>query len=644
MAKGIWIGVAILVAASMWGLATLAGGRWSATVLFTPPAPARWTPWPPVDAALLVLGALAFALPAIGGGEPLSRLAHELAPPRLQALRRTSTGVLLFTGLVTALGTLTFILLVPSNEQHLWVSAPLVGMVHHAAGPDWLRNAVGLAVAAATVLVLAPAIQVGLGDLQSLLHRLSTEGMLPLRLTQLHRRFGTPAHIIDLAAASSIATLLVAAGRVEWLGRAYGLAVLVMLLLNIAALVRLRERNPGAPYRAPLQLRYRGRDLPLGLVGSGILLAVTGAAALVRGDLPSIAAVTMVAVLALVFQVTGHPVEPRDAETTEGLELLPPAEVSLDAIEARPGSVLVPVRNPHALHHVAAALRAAGDRDVVVMTARLDEADAVEQRALTPTANERRLFAEIVGVAERLRRPVRLLIVPGRSAIDAIVSTVLRLRCSDVYVGESSTLSAQDQARLLGEAWERADKPEPIDLRLAIVHGSGRTDTFHIGAHPPSLSPGDLDLIHRLWLDAVKAVGPHVHHHDVVRAALTQMEQQMTGVDRDAALAAIRETARPADELAALLRAQDYARLRDLLRNRHAGGRRRAAGGPEHRRSSGRVPRVAAQGRRRRLRVPDAGRQGSASSKRWRRRTWRRCSTTWRPTSGRCSSRSCRRR
>jgi magnesium transporter len=40
---------------------------------------------------------------------------------------------------------------------------------------------------------------------------------------------------------------------------------------------------------------------------------------------------------------------------------------------------------------------------------------------------------------------------------------------------------------------------------------------------------------------------------------------------RDAVVAAIREEARPAEELAAILRARDYARLRDMLRNRHAG-------------------------------------------------------------------------
>jgi magnesium transporter len=207
------------------------------------------------------------------------------------------------------------------------------------------------------------------------------------------------------------------------------------------------------------------------------------------------------------------------------------------------------------------------------MTVRLLDIDVGADTAgqTTPTAYERRLFADVVALAERIGRPIRLLIVPARDVVDAIVGTVIRLRSSDVYVGESSTLSGADQARLLGEAWERADKPEALDVRLVIHHRSGRADSFYLGAHPPSLTPGDLDLIHRLWLDAVKAVGPHVHHHDVVRAALTQMEQQLTGPNRNDAVAAIRETARPAEELAAVLRSRDYARLRDMLRNRAAG-------------------------------------------------------------------------
>ena len=96
------------------------------------------------------------------------------------------------------------------------------------------------------------------------------------------------------------------------------------------------------------------------------------------------------------------------------------------------------------------------------MTVRLLDVDVPEGAASenTPTLYERHLLSEVVAIAERLKRPLRLLIVPARDVVGAIVATVLRLRPSEVYVGESATLSAADQARLLGDAWERADKPE----------------------------------------------------------------------------------------------------------------------------------------------------------------------------------------
>ena len=74
-------------------------------------------------------------------------------------------------------------------------------------------------------------------------------------------------------------------------------------------------------------------------------------------------------------------------------------------------------------------------------------------------------------------------------------------------------------------------------------------------------------MIHKLWLDVSTALGPHVHHRDVVRAALKHMDNELNGPDREAALGLVRETARPGDELAAIVRARDYTRLRDLVRN-----------------------------------------------------------------------------
>ncbi len=573
-ARGVWTGVGILTISMVWGVITVVrdGAVPLATFASLPP-PIDVTGWPLINTTLACLVGFALTVPAVGGGEALAKAANEFPPPRVHALRRTAVLTLVFGLAVTTLGTFLIVLLVPTAEQAQWIDAPLAGLAQHLAGPGWVRDVMAVALACAAVVVLLPTASVALTDAERMLHRSSADGTLPGDLATLHTRFGTPARAIDVTAAAIILVILASSGRVSWLARGYGIAIAVPLFLTTAALIRLRRTRRDLPlFRMPGTLRLGGRELPLGLLAPALIVTGSAATLVLTGDGPSVAAIALVGSLALWFTMAG-----RDRPATPGaveqdpFDLLPSAELSLDHIDARPGNVLVSVRNPRALHHVVAALQAAGDRDVVVTTARLLDVDVGGEAANegVPTGYERQLLSEVVAVAERLRRPVRLLIVPARNVADAIVATVIRLRSSEVYVGESSTLSAADQARLLGEAWERADKPALLDVRLVIVHRSGRADTYHLGAHPPSLTPRDLDLIHRVWLDATKAIGPHVHHHDVVRAALTQMEQQLNSPQRDEALAAIRELARPAEELAEVLRARDYARLRDILRNRH---------------------------------------------------------------------------
>jgi magnesium transporter len=575
MARGVWIGVGILVLAMLWGVATVAGGRAaSIAVLASPPPSVVLTGWPLLDAALTCILGLALTLPVLGGGDALSRAAHEFPPPRVHALRRTGLLTVIFTLLVTALGTFLVILLVPPAEQEIWVNAPLAGLAQHLAGPEWARDLISVSLALAAALVLLPAANASLRDAEQMLHRASTDGTLSSGLASLHTRFGTPARAIDMTVLAVTLVIIATGGRVPWLARAYGFAIAVIVVLTVAALVRIRRtHHDPTPFRTPCNPRLGKRERPLGLLLTGVVVAVSAAAMLAAGDIAAIASAVLI--MAVTLSLTGVRRRGPDAGISadeNAFDLLFAADLSLDQIDVRAGNVLVPVRNPHALTHVVAALQSAGNRDVVVMTARLIDVDVSEESAgqSTPTPYERRLLSDVVALAERIGRPVRLLIVPARNVSDAIVGTIVRLRSSDVYVGESATLSAEDQARLLGDAWERTEKPQPLDVRLVIYHRSGRADTYHLGAHPPSLTSGDLDLIHRLWLDATKAVGPHVHHHDVVRAALRQMEHQLTGPERDQAIAAIREVAQPAEELAAVLRARDYARLRDMLRNRHA--------------------------------------------------------------------------
>ena len=135
-----------------------------------------------------------------------------------------------------------------------------------------------------------------------------------------------------------------------------------------------------------------------------------------------------------------------------------------------PAASSCPVRNPHLLAHLdGRAARPRAEHEIVV-----DDGPADRRRrhgrcgadTTQPTESERLVFSRVLALAERYARHVRLVIVPARDVFDAVVSTVIRLQASDVYVGESATISADAQARLLGEAWERASTP---DLQVRLV-------------------------------------------------------------------------------------------------------------------------------------------------------------------------------
>ena len=219
--------------------------------------------------------------------------------------------------------------------------------------------------------------------------------------------------------------ILTSGGRVTWLARAYAIAIAFTLLLKLAALIRLRRLRPGPrPFRAPFNLRWRGREWPVGLVAA---FGAAGAGRARRArrrrhplDLDDQPAGRSGRRAARAAGARGD----ADGDELDAFELLPSTELALGQVEARPGNVLVPVRRPQSLAHLGVALQTPRDRDIVVMTARLLGID-VDDDAFgdtTPTPAERRLFSQVVALAERYDRPVRLLIVPTRDVFEAVAS------------------------------------------------------------------------------------------------------------------------------------------------------------------------------------------------------------------------------
>jgi hypothetical protein len=74
-----------------------------------------------------------------------------------------------------------------------------------------------------------------------------------------------------------------------------------------------------------------------------------------------------------------------------------------------------------------------------------------------------------------------------------------------------------------------------------VYAADGRTQTFSLGAHAPELSPDDVARIHRIWLEAVKAVGPDIHHRDIVSAALGTLEAELEGPHHDEVIRRLRQ-------------------------------------------------------------------------------------------------------
>jgi hypothetical protein len=144
-------------------------------------------------------------------------------------------------------------------------------------------------------------------------------------------------------------------------------------------------------------------------------------------------------------------------------------------------------------------------------------------------------------VAERHGRKVTLLVAPGTNIFDALAQSAVQLRSGMIVIGESEIMAAERQALLLGEAWDRTPHDIELSTRLVVLAKDGAVKRFSLGAHAPDLSSADVDRIHRLWLEAVKVVGPEIHHRDVVTAALASLEVELRSDDREHAIARLRE-------------------------------------------------------------------------------------------------------
>ena len=146
---------------------------------------------------------------------------------------------------------------------------------------------------------------------------------------------------------------------------------------------------------------------------------------------------------------------------------------------------------------------------------------------------EQYLFSKVVALAEKAGKTVHLLVVPSSDMFQAIALTAARLATRDIIAGRSSWMTPEQQAKNLGEAWERLPNKPHQRVRFRVIGAGDEIKDFYLGAHPPDLTDEEIQFIHQLWLDVTHEHGlENVRHKQIVVAALVRLADELNGERR----------------------------------------------------------------------------------------------------------------
>jgi amino acid transporter len=487
----------------------------------------------PTFALAAVIIAFGHSLLSMSGFETLAQVYREIAYPKLRNLRLTANIVCTYALVSTGVITLFAVMIIPDNVRPQYVNNLIGGLAMNLAGPYFLRLGFQIFVVIVGVLILSGAVNTSMIGANGVLNRVAEDGVLLPWFRALHKKFGTTYRIINLITLLQIATILASQGDVYLLGEAYAFGVVWSFFLKSMGVLALRFQRHDQEYKVPFNPRWGGREWPIGLTVLTLVLGLVAVANLFSKKTATISGLAFTLVLFVIFTISDQ--YSRRRRTTEaGLEqfnLDHQTEVDSSAVHARPGCVLVAVRDYTRMDHLRKVLEKTNLRrhDIVVMTVRQISAGAGEYDLAEDqifSEYEKELFSHVVELAEKQGKPVELLVVPAVDPFDAMVQTAARLKASRLVTGVSAKMASEELARRIGLSWERL--PEPRHAFSLEVIFPGRPSAFvNLGPHPPRLWPEDVERVHEIWLRLSEQFGSKLHHRDVVGVALRRLEKDL---------------------------------------------------------------------------------------------------------------------
>jgi amino acid transporter len=493
----------------------------------------KGTRWPEIGAIGIVI-AFGHALLSMSGFETLAQVYREITYPKLKNLRIAANLVCIYAVFCTGIITLLAGMIIPDDVRQQYATNLLGGLASYLSGPIWLRLVFHIFVVIVGVLILSGAVNTSIIGANGVMNRLAEDRVLLDWFRRPHKRFGTTYRIINLIACLQVGTIVMSGGDVNLLGEAYAFGVVWSFFLKSTGVLVLRFKRHDQDYRTPINLRIGKLDLPIGLIVTTLILGMVAVAILFTKQIATLYGVSFTIGLFAIFSLSAVINRKRNHTDKAGLEefnLDMRPDVTAGTVHARPGCVLVAVRDYNRMPQLLTVLRKTNLRrhDIVVMTVRPVSAGAGEyelsDRQLF-SDYERELLTRVVAMAEKEGKTVDLLVVPGIDPFDAMVRTAAKLSASRLVSGVSARMDSDELARRIGLAWENLPEPRHA-FSLEIISSDRPSVYVNLGPHPPRLWPEDLDRTHDLWLKLQGKFGSRLHHRDVVGVALRRLERDI---------------------------------------------------------------------------------------------------------------------
>jgi amino acid transporter len=479
--------------------------------------------------------ALGHSVLAMSGEESLAQVYREIEHPKLPNLKKAGLVIFIYSLVFTSLVSFFAVMIIPDSVRQGYLENLIGGLAMSLAGPIYVRLIFHGFVVVVGTLILAGAVNTAIVGSNGVLNRVSEDGVLSSWFRQPHRKYGTSYRIINIVVALQVITIIISRGHVTFLANLYAFGVIWSFAMNGLAVLVLRYTKPGhRDFQVPLNFYVRGVQVPVGLILITLTLFLIAVTNLFTKPVATMAGGAFSVLLYIVFTISERRARRAGAHVEmDQFNLEMEGELTPEALGAKPGNVLVPVSNHYNLYHLANVLDRIkpGRRDVIVLHVRLLRRSASGENELEAYqlfgSIEQHLFSQALSMAEKRGKTIRLAVVASNDIWDAILRAATSLQSSTIVVGHSPKEPTEEQARHLGDAWEKLGDPKP-QFNLEIHMANGDKVYKVLGPHAPNLTANEVNLLHRLWLKFSESAAPlELHHHDVVHFALEEVMKEV---------------------------------------------------------------------------------------------------------------------